>query len=390
MSLFEQIDAIKLDDLRRTGATKWASRDDMIGAFVAEMDFGIAPQIIDALHRAVDEGSFGYLPATMVAELRKATAAMLAARHGWNVAGSDIHPVPDVIKALELAIKHHSTDGSKVIVPTPAYMPFLSIPPIFGRQVVEVPMIFADGQYVLDLPGIQRAFDEGGNLLILCNPYNPVGRVFDCDELIQVSEVVDRNGGRVFADEIWAPLVYPGQKHVSYASISEVAAGHTVTAISASKAWNLPGLKCAQVITSNDADREIWRKIGFFAAHGTSNLGVAANVAAYRDGFDWLGEVIAYLDRNRHALAALVEEKLPGVKYHAPEGTYIGWLDFRDTAIADAPAAFFKEHAQVHLTEGATCGSGFEGFARLIFATPLPILEEAISRMGAALTSRES
>ncbi|HWU02101.1 MAG TPA: aminotransferase class I/II-fold pyridoxal phosphate-dependent enzyme, partial [Novosphingobium sp.] len=293
MTFNELIDRIDVPALRATGATKWAAADGSIGAFVAEMDFGIAPPITAALHGAVDEGAFGYLPQRLTASLREATAAMLGASHGWPVAQGDVWPVPDVIKALELAITHHSRPGSKIIVPTPAYMPFLMIPPFMGREVIEVPMIEEEGHYRHDLDGLARAFEAGGNLLILCNPHNPSGRVFTREELAALGDLVERHEGRVFADEIWAPLVFAGHRHIPYASVNAQTAGHCITAISASKAWNLPGLKCAQVITSNDADREIWQRVGFFAGHGTSNLGVVANIAAYAQGRPWLDDVLA-------------------------------------------------------------------------------------------------
>lgn len=384
MAFNELIDRIEMSALRATGATKWAAQDGTIGAFVAEMDFGIAPAITHVLHAAVDEGAFGYLPQRLTGGLREATAAMLQARHDWPVAEADVWPVPDVIKVLELAITHHSRPGGKVIVPTPAYMPFLLMPPFFGREVIQVPMIEEGGRYRHDLDGLRRAFEDGGNLLILCNPHNPTGRVFDRAELVALADLVHAYDGRVFADEIWAPLVYAGMRHIPYASVNEVAAGHAITAISASKAWNLPGLKCAQVITSNDADRETWRRIGFLAGHGTSNLGVVANVAAYAAGHPWLEDVLAYLDRNRQALDGLIRDRLPDARYRLPEGTYVGWIDFRATPMAAGPSAWFKEKAGVHLTEGVQCGSDFAGFARLILATPLPILTTIVERMSAA------
>ncbi|MFC4256177.1 aminotransferase class I/II-fold pyridoxal phosphate-dependent enzyme [Altererythrobacter xixiisoli] len=390
MDFTQAFDAISLDTLRATGATKWAAEDGSIGAFVAEMDFGIAPPITAALHAAVDEGAFGYLPARLTEDLRQATAAMLQARHGWDVPPAQVWPVPDVIKALELAITHHSAPGSKVIVPTPAYMPFLLIPPFHQREVIQVPMLDDGGHYSYDLDALDRAFADGGNLLLMCNPHNPTGRVFTQEELAAVAQVVERHQGRVFADEIWAPLVFPGHKYVPYASVSEAAAGHTITAISASKAWNLPGLKCAQVITSNMADQELWQKIGFFAGHGTSNLGVTANIAAYRDGFPWLDQVLAYLQRNAEALAAMVADKLPGVRFARPEGSYIAWLDFRGTAAPVNPAALFKAQAGVHLTDGASCGAGYEGFVRVILATPLPILTEIVERMAGVMQESAS
>jgi len=388
VSFTQTLDAISLDDLRASGATKWSAKDGTIGAFVAEMDFGIAPPITAALHAAVDEGAFGYLPVGLTEELRATTATMLQTRYGWDAAPGDVWPVPDVIKALELAITHHSAPGSKVIVPTPAYMPFLLIPPFHQRDVIQLPMIDDGGHYRFDLDALDRAFADGGNLLIMCNPHNPTGRVFTAEELAAVGAVVDRHQGRVFADEIWAPLVFNGGRYTPYAAVNATTAGHTITAISASKAWNLPGLKCAQVITSNDADRDLWQKIGFFAGHGTSNLGVTANIAAYRDGFDWLGDVLAYLERNASAMSALVAEHLPGVRFVAPEGSYIGWLDFRDSSVPVNPAALFKAEAGVHLTDGASCGAGYEGFARVILATPLPILTVIVERIAGVMRGR--
>ncbi|WP_206066356.1 aminotransferase class I/II-fold pyridoxal phosphate-dependent enzyme [Novosphingobium sp. ERN07] len=385
MTFTHEFDRITIESLQLTGATKWAARDGSIGAFVAEMDFGAAPAIKRALKAAIDQESFGYLPANLMDELSDATTQMLARQYNWNVLPEDVHPVQDVLKVLEIAIEHHSRPGSKIIVPTPSYRPFLLFPPMMGREVIEVPMLNESGTYRLDLDGIGRAFEAGGNLLILCNPHNPTGRVFRRDEMEAVCALVDSHGGRVFADEIWAPLAFPPHQHVPYASVSATSAGHSITAISASKAWNLPGLKCAQVITSNDGDREQWRDLSFMAAHGTCNLGAVANIAAYRDGWDWRTDVLAYLQRNAAALGALIAERLPEVRYGEPDGTYVGWLDFRGAAVDGQPAAFFEQEARVRLTDGRHCGADFAGFARFIFATPYPIMELALERMAAAL-----
>ncbi|WP_029149879.1 MalY/PatB family protein [Microbacterium indicum] len=378
----DELDAITLDDLRATRATKWNDPDVPIGAFVAEMDFGIAPEIRAALHEAVDAPVHGYMPPHIDRELREATAEHLNAR-GWGAQPEDVFPMPDVITAFELAIELFSRPGSKVIVPTPSYMPFLFVPPELGREVIEVPLVDDAGVARLDLDAIQAAFDAGGQVLVLCNPFNPVGRVFTRDELVAISEVVARNDGRVFADEIWAPLVFEGEM-VSYATVSDAAASHTVTALSASKAWNLPGLKCAQLVVSNLHDRAVMDEKGGLAGHGTANLGAIANAVAYREGGAWLADVRAYLDGSRTELAALVADRLPGVRFTAPQGTYVGWLDFRGTGIED-PAAFFRENAGVGLTDGAACGAAGSGFVRLIFATPRPVLREMVDRMARAM-----
>jgi cystathionine beta-lyase len=293
--------------------------------------------------------------------------------------------VADVLQAMMIAIEHFSEPGSPVILPTPAYMPFVSLPPTLGREVLQVPMVEIDGRARYDLDAVDAAFRAGGNLLVLCNPHNPTGRVLDPEELLTVGEIVDRHGGRVFSDEIHAPLVYAGHRHVPYASLSDLCAGHTLTATSASKAWNLPGLKCAQVILSNDADRKVWKRIGLLAEHGAANLGVIANTTAYAEGGSWLDDVLRYLDGNRRALVDLVDRLLPGVRYTPPEGTYLAWLDFRDTPVAVDPARHLLERTAVALTDGALCGEAGRGFARLNFATPRPVLTQAVEQMSAAV-----
>ena len=382
-----RIDATTIEQLRLTGATKWSADDGKLGAFVAEMDFGIDQKITNALHRAVDDGSFGYMPRGISAELSDATAEFLERRYSWQVPPSDVWAIPDVLMGLELAMEHCSTPGSKIIVPTPSYMPFLTVPPMRGREIIEVPLAVRDGRYEFDLDALQRAFDDGGNLLLLCNPYNPVGRVFSRQELVDISEVVERNGGRVFSDEIWAPLVFSGSVHVPYASISPAAAQHTITAMSASKAWNLPGLKCAELVLTSDRDREAWEKVGWFGGHGTSNLGAVANAVAFREGDPWLADLVAYLEHNRDTLLNLLAEEIPGTWMPKPEGTYVGWIDFRNLGTGDTPAEFFAREASVVLTEGSRCGVAGTGFARVIFATPTPVLEQIVRTLGNSLRS---
>jgi cysteine-S-conjugate beta-lyase len=289
------------------------------------------------------------------------------------------------VAGLTAAIQFFSAPDAPVILPTPAYMPFLVVPPWMGRRVIEVPMARDGDRYVYDLDALDAAYGAGGSLLVLCNPHNPIGRVLDPEEMLAVSEVVERHGGRVFSDEIHAPLVYDEHRHVPYASLSDVTAAHTVTAVSASKAWNLPGLKCAQLVLSNDADAELWSGVGFMAEHGAANLGVVANTAAYEEGGPWLADVLAYLDGNRRLLGELLTEHLPAVRYTPPEGTYLAWLDCRGLGLGEHPAQFFLDHAGVALTDGPACGAVGSGFARLNFATPRPVLEETVARMAAAL-----
>jgi len=386
----ETADRITAEELYRRGSLKWTrGGPGVIGAFIAEMDFSAAPAISKALRDAVGRADFGYLSDHAAAELAQACAAWQYDSYGWTVDPARVRPLPDVVKGLEAAITVFSRPGTPVILPTPAYMPFLTWPPLLGREVIQVPMTTSGGRPALDLAGLDAAFRQGGHLLILCNPCNPVGRVYTKDELAGVAEVVARNDGRVFADEIHAPLIYPGGTHVPYASVSEQAASHSVTGTAASKGWNLPGLKCAQLILTNDADAATWAECGVMFEHGASILGVRASTAAYRGGGDWLAEVVGYLNDSRQLLAGLLAEHLPDIRYQPPEGTYLAWLDcrdlFRDRRIEVSPAEFFRARGRVLLTDGAACGEAGRDHVRLNFATPRPVLTEIVRRMAAAV-----
>src|SRR5690606_27930565 len=226
---------------------------DAIGAFVAEMDFGVPPQVADVVRRAADTGAMGYLPAAERTAAKQATADWLGRSFGWEVPADHVYLLPDVLSAMRIAVQRFTPPGSPVIVPTPAYMPFLTVVPALDREVIEVPSILEeDGRYHLDLDAIDAAFAAAAGLLVLCNPWNPVGRVLTRDELPAVADVVDRHGGRVFSDDIHAPLVLDDVPHLPCASLDARTAGHTTTAVAASKGWNIPGLKCGQMILSND------------------------------------------------------------------------------------------------------------------------------------------
>jgi cystathionine beta-lyase len=386
-SLREVIDATTAAELRARGSVKWtAPGPGGFGAGVAEMDFGAAPAILDALAGLSADAKFGYLPAFLADELAAACAEFQRCRYGWDVDPARVRHVPDVLRALQIAITHFSRPGSPVILPTPAYMPFLAVPGFLGREIIQMRMRGADaGLRTLDLDAIDDAFRRGGHLLIFCNPHNPLGRVFTLDEMAQLGNIVDSRGGRVFADEIHGPLVYPGMRHIPYASTSGAAAAHTLTATSASKAWNLPGLKCAQVILTSETDRQQWDELAFFATHGASNPGVVANIAAYRHGGAWLDEVVGYLDDSRRLLADLLGRYLPRVRYRPPDGSYLAWLDCTALDLPRSPGELVTERSHVTVVDGPAFGAGGAGAFRLNFATPQPVLTEIVERIAAVL-----
>jgi cystathionine beta-lyase len=381
-----EFDALTAESLHAAGSMKWSRYGDALGAWVAEMDFGTAPAVRRALHAAVDAAAVGYLPEAAATAMAEACAAFQARRYGWDVPGAWITPQPDVLVALQAVIEHFTPPGSPIVLPTPAYMPFLVVPGLLGREILQVPLVPGDdGRPAYDLDGLDRAFAAGGRLLVHVNPHNPVGRVFTQAEQLALAEVVDRHGVRVFADEIHAPLVHPGAEHRPYASLSPLTAGHTVTATSASKAWNLPGLKAAQLIVSNEADAAHWAEAGWLSSHGTSTLGVVAATAAYTEGEQWLAGVLTYLDGNRRLLADLLAQHLPAVRYTPPEGTYLAWLDCRALGIEGPAGEHFLQRAGVALVDGSDCGVAGAGHVRLNFATSRPVLRTIVERMAASL-----
>ncbi|MCD2185691.1 MalY/PatB family protein [Actinomycetospora soli] len=386
-----RFDALTADVMRAGGTWKWSGQGvaggtdrhgrGLIGAFVAEMDFPTAGPVADAVRASVDASRVGYLADAWVADMAAACSAFWTDRFGWTVDPARIRPVPDVMTALVATIEHFTPPGSPVLLPMPAYMPFLTVPGRLGREMVPVPM--TTDPFALDLEALDAAFTSSGSrLLVLTNPHNPTGRLFTAEELAGVAEVVERHGARVFADEIHAPLTFDGRAHVPYASLSDVTAAHAITATSASKAWNLPGLKCGQVILSNSDDAATWAEHGYLAEHSTATPGVLATTAAYTHGRPWLDDVLSYLDGNR---ALLREASLPGVDAVVPEGTYLAWLDASGLGLDEPASAFFAREAGVVMTDGALCGG--PGGMRLTLATARPVLAEALERMAAALPS---
>ncbi|MFD1714309.1 MalY/PatB family protein [Amnibacterium flavum] len=385
-------DALSADELRGRGSVKWdpSAHPEVLGAWVAEMDFGTAPAVLEAWQESARLLEFGYPAPSLVSAMSEATALWHAEQYGWSVDPADVAPLADVIKGLELAITEFSAPGAPVIVPTPAYMPFLFVPEGLGREVIQVPMLRDDhGGFALDLQRIDAELSAGAGLVILANPGNPTGKVYRRDELVALADLVDSHGARVFSDEIHAPLTLFGNRHVPLASVSAAGARVAITATSASKAWNLPGLKCAQLILSADRDRVIWQSIGPMASHGASTPGIRANTAAYSAGGDWLRQVRDYLENNYAVLLEELAEALPMARVAPLEATYLCWIDlsaYRGDGPADVDFAdLLLEEAGVRVNSGAAFGEVGVGHIRLNIATSRPILREIVQRMAGVL-----
>ncbi|MEU9147276.1 aminotransferase class I/II-fold pyridoxal phosphate-dependent enzyme [Streptomyces sp. NPDC048349] len=352
-----------------------------IGAWVAEMALGVSEPIQEALLRETRNGTLGYNDPTSIQLGREAVVRRMADCYGLDVAPEAVGFVSDVVSGFAAVLRHYLPAGEAVVVPTPAYTPFLTTPQQFGYPVVEVPGTYGPSGHHMDLEGIDRALARGARLIVLCNPHNPTGRSFTHEELAALAKVVESHGARVFSDEIHAPLALTSRRHVPYACVSEAAANHSITATSASKAWNIAGLKCAQLIFTSASDAALWNTVADFYVRSVSRLGVAALIAAYEDqsASEWLAKTLLRLRSNNAMVADAVAGSMPGVDYRPAESTYLAWLDCTRLGV-DTPAALLRERAAVAMCEGAEFAG--PGYVRLNFALPEPVLNQALTAMG--------
>lgn len=368
-----------LETLRARGTRKWTQYgDDVIPLWVAESDFPTAEPVKRAIQDAVDREAFGYTPAFH--NLGGSLSDFYAERYGWRPNPEWVFPVADVVRGMLLAVQYFTEPDSPVVVPVPAYPPFLEIPATAGREMVEVGA--KDG---LDMMEIEAAFRNGAGSILLASPNNPWGYTFDAEELAQLCAIADKYGARVLSDEIHAPIVYDGH-HVCAAGVSDTAANVCITVTATSKAWNIAGLKCAQIIFSNEEDVKTWNSLTGVAKDGTGTLGIIAAQACYEEGKEALDAQLEILKSNRDFLVENLPHAIPGIQFTKPSATYLMFLDFSDTAIKDEkPAAWLRREAKVALNEGITFGPGGAHHARLNFATSQKILEEALSRISGAI-----
>jgi cystathionine beta-lyase len=362
---------LTLDQLRTRDSEKWRTYPaDVLPLFVAEMDVPLAEPIVRAVTDAVRRGNTGY-PAGN--EYALAMADFARRRWGWDgVAVERAAVAPDVMYGIVGVLR--ALGAATVVINSPVYAPFYSFIRHIGAEVSEAPL-GDDGR--IDLETLEAAFRRGGErtVYLLCSPHNPTGTVHTPAELTDVAALAARHHVRVVADEIHGPLVLPGAAFTPYLMVAGSENGFSV--LSASKAWNLAGLKAALVIAGEKAPE---RPPAF--ANEPSHVGVIAHVAALRDGGAWLDDLLAGLDDNRRLLAELLAATMPAVRYRPGEGTYLAWLDCRDLGLGDDPAAVFLAKARVALNSGPTFGSGGAGHVRLNFATSPEVIEQAVDRMG--------
>lgn len=377
------LEALPLDELRRRSSSKWRTYpDDVLPLFVAETDFALAPAIQSALAAAVARGDTGYTPPDP--GLRTAFAAYAGRRFDWAVEPARVRSTGDVMMGVVELLRATTRPGDGVVIAPPVYPPFRMCIEEAGAVAVEVALRDVAQGGRLDLAAIDAALAAGARAVLLCNPHNPTGTVHTRDDLAELAEIAARHGAVVISDEIHAPLVHPGARFTPFLAASETAARVGYAVHSASKAYNLAGLKCALMVTADDATTAVVRALSPEVEWRTGLFGAIAAVAAYDPASDeWLDRLRLTLDGNRHLLSELLAAHLPLARYRVPDAGYLAWVDLSAYGWGDDPAVPIRRQAKVALHHGPLFGAEGRGHVRVNFGCGPDVLREAIARVGA-------
>jgi cystathionine beta-lyase len=378
--MIEDLPVPPLTELRARQSAKWRTYpSDVLPLTVAEMDFALAPPITAALQQAVARSDTGYALATP--DLGKALAGFAGRRWGWDLDPAAVTSVTDVGVGVVELLRVLTRPGDRVVISPPVYPPFFHWVPEAGTELVEVPLTT---DYRLDLPALDRVFATQPAVYVLCHPQNPVGRVHSPEELADLAIIAKRHGVIVLSDEIHAPLVLPGAEFTSLLSVPG-GADVAISLMSASKAWNLAGLKCAALITGSPALADVVGRLAPDIRWRTGHFGVLAAVAAFTEGEPWLDRLLSTLEARRTSLGELLATHLPAVRWRPPSATYLAWLDCSALGPGDSARDLFLAKGKVALEPGSRFGAPGDGFARLNFGTSAEILEQAVAGMASAL-----
>lgn len=382
-----RVTALPLAELRERSSEKWREYPaDVLPLFVAETDFPLAPAITTALQRALEIGDTGYVASRT--PLAESFAAFARRRYGWEPDPARMRSTADVSMGIVEILRRVTQPGDRVIVTPPVYPPFYELVAEAGAEVVRVPLRDTGTAWELDLDGIRAAFEEGAAGILLCNPHNPTGTVHDRDALTALAELAEEFGAAVVSDEIHGPLAQPAAGFTPFLSVGEAAERVGYAVVSASKAFNLAGLKCALMVTADDETSAVVRRLPVEVEWRTGQFGLLAAVAAFSEESDeWLDGLLRTLDENRVLLEDLLAAHLPDARYRLPDAGYLAWIDLTALEWGDNPARRILKDAKVALHYGPAFGAEGAGHVRLNFGTSPEILTEAIERI-AALVGR--
>ena len=371
-------------DRHHTDSAKWRCYDEnVLPMWVADMDFAVPDPVRRALEERVTHPIFGYgLPPD---GFREVIQERLDRLYDWHIETDDVFFVPGVVPGFNLACQAIGAPGDRVLVEAPVYPPMLTGPGNAGRICQVVPLAEGPERYEHDFDAFERAITERTALFLLCNPHNPVGRVFETAELERLAEICLRHDVVICSDDIHCDIIYQDHRHVPIASLAPEIAARTITFFAPSKTFNIAGLSCSVGVVQDPDLRARLELTGNGIMPSVNVLSYVAGLAAYRDGQAWLDALLVYLEANRDYLLDYVAAHMPGITCQKPDGTFLAWLDCRGLDLPGGPHQFFLEHARVALNDGADFGAGGEGFARLNFGCPRATLTEGLERMRAAL-----
>jgi cystathionine beta-lyase len=373
-----------LEQLRARSSEKWtAYPPDVLPAFVAEMDFGLAEPVKAALREAVERDDCGY---ANPAGFARAVAGFAARRFAWSVDPDRVFLVPDVMAGAAEALRVLTAPGDPVVINPPVYAPFAATLDEVRRPIVEVPLLRdAEGRYDIDLAGLEAAFARGARAYLFCNPHNPVGRVFARETVVAIAELARTYDVLVLADEIHAPLALSGATHTPFVSLGDRLGHRALTLTAASKAFNIAGLKCAAIVAGSAPVRDALRRLPAEVRYRAGILGVRASIAAFERGDAWLDELRDYLDENRNYLSELLAAEIPQIRYIQPEASYLAWLDCTNLNLGENPAHAFLTKGRIALSRGLDFGKQGAHHVRLNMATSKALLTDIVARMKTAL-----
>jgi len=376
---------IQTPERRNTDSIKWGLYDeDVLPLWVADMDFTSPPAVIEALQQRVAHGVFGY--ARESKELKELIVARMQNLHSWRITTEDIVLLPGVVAAFNLVCQAVAQPGDSILIQPPVYPPFFNAPGYAGaRAVFNNINRNAAGEYTLDLDDFEAAIEKDTRSFLLCNPHNPLGRVFTREELSGMAEICLNHGLVICSDEIHSDLVFEGYRHIPIASLDKEIEANTVTLLAPSKTYNIAGLECSALICTNPDLRGRIQAARRGLLGWVNLLGMTAGAAAYKHGDVWLQQVLKILQGNRDFLAQYLAENIPGVRMTKPEATYLAWLDCRDLNLPQPPSQFFLEKARVALNNGEDFGEPGRGHVRLNFGCSRETLIAALERINRAL-----
>ena len=383
----ERLNDLTAEILNQKQCAKWQMHpDDVLPLWVADMDFPVADEIKAALQAHVETSNFGYPPKDGMPGLVEASLERLKNRYNLNLEPEQLHFTNSTVSGLYLGVLACSSPGEEVLMQSPIYGPFMAAVDNTGRKAVYNQMVHDGEGWRIDFDALEKAITPASRIFMLCNPHNPVGRVFTREELERLGEFVLKHRLWVVSDELHADLRYGGYEHISFATLSDDIAQRTLTLYGPSKSFNLAGLKISCAFSHNETLLTRFKEMGTGLAGLPNTLAQTATLTAYQKGDAWLESTLNYLEGNRNFVADFVKNELPQINHTPPEGTYLAWLDFSGLELGDVEA-FLREKAKVALNNGAWFGPGGEGYARLNFATSRRIVEEALTRIRNAITA---